>query len=970
MKVLFTLFMVIAVVVPSGHSFGEEPISSSSPSYTGAKALTETVLPFNWALTSGKAETFVKTLSKRTFVADVQLTGTDNGSSVIGGYLDLRYNAGFIYSELAKTLPGKRIQADVIVPEFTFKKLDTNRAKIRLLVKSINGDKWIDLNNGNAWTNITPDKTMTLEAVLPEKMVSSNTAIPFDPYHTAAIALEMRTGTVQGPENLVMLIQDIRIATVPIDMSKISLNLIRDGKVFDDVYLPLYPEGTKFVLTGNKIGFAAKLPDVSDISPEENSSDFFLTVPVHFPEKTALKGSLVMSSSLGTKTLSVKKDLAEITVNSVQSVSIPLDQLSGPIGLREALKNIDIKISLEPEKEGPNFPMAIAPVMLVKGRLVTFTDGWKERDAQKLGGYKCVDETGNPGVCGIAVSKFENDHYRALVTIKMTGGIDWTNPFYRAELEKEFEKPPRDLTDGLLEIEISPVTDTTALWQTPYRARIGLLDMNGNIMFGPNVSLSEGLPAKAYLNVTTSVPSPKGFTMPGFDPAKVKSLLINVEATQTTRDPLELSIMLNNLNIRGARTTVSPAFKNFDFSKFKRDPDKWEIKKLIDSKGGYTIGINYPFPTVKVSNRLLEVPEVYPTVGRKPDDPGHFGFSSSVTKAQTVEDLSLFASRGLQIVRIFGLGHLDGVFNWNMANTSIRGFDRHKDDIFRAALDMPVEEYAEHLHRNEKALFPFRKRIAGLGSFVVPDLRALLDALEEVEKKTGTRELVVLVLYDFTIADGITNEGPGRKYRVGEHPEVVTDPMTRLKSEAIIWKMMRTIGADPRFRKYIGAVEIMNEPSNAAAIVTPAHFADLVNMVGETMYLVKDAIGPDIPVTIGFASWAPDIKYWKTLAEGIDLLTPHYWESLESYDIDSHGLWPLDTPAETIWEYLGTQKNGRMTGMGEISPLGGKIKENLERLKNAGYDFALVWSYSGHDGFDAKPVMDEISPAPSRREKI
>ncbi|MBF0217374.1 MAG: hypothetical protein HQL30_10325 [Candidatus Omnitrophica bacterium] len=967
MKPIIHLLLVLGIVITLEYSFSEEPIPSYTPSYISSKPLTETPLPLNWALTSGKAETFVKTLATRTFIADVRLDAGQSASSVIGAYLDLRYNSGLVYSELAKTLPGKKIQVDVIIPEYTFKKLDAGRAKVRLIVKSINGDKWIDLNNGKDWTEITPDKTMTLGAVLPERSVSTKNGLEFDPSNTASIAVEMRTGKLQGTENLIMFIQDIRIDNSSLDKLKINLNLIRDGKVMGDTYIPSYPEGTKFILTADAIAFKASLSDASDITFDGKSSDFFLNVPVHFPGDAGLKGSLVVTSVLGTSTIEVKRDLSEITVGSAANVSIPLDKLSGPMDLREALKDIDIKVSVEPEKESPPIPMALSPVTLVKGRLVTFSSGWKERDAQKLGGYKCVDDSGNPGVCGIAVSKFENDPYRALVTIKMTGGIDWTNPFYRAELEKEFENTPRDLTDTLLEIEISPVTDTTELWQTPYRARIGLLDMNGNIMFGPNISLSEGLPAKAYLNVTMSVPSPKGFTMPGFDPAKVKSLIINVEATQTAHDPLELSIMLNNLNIRNTPATVSPAFKNFDFSRFKRDPEKWAIKKLVDSNGGYMIGINYPFPTVKVSNRLLEVPEVYPTVGRKPDDPGHFGFSSPVTKAQTIEDLSFFASRGLRIVRIFGLGHLDGVFNWDMSNNSIRGFDRHKDDLIRASIEMPVEKYAEHLRKNEKSLFPFRRGITGLNSFVIPDLRALLTALEEVERKTGVRELVILVLYDFTIADGITKEGPNRRYKVGEHPEVVTDPMTRLKAEAIIWKMMRTIGADGRFRKYISAVEIMNEPSNAAAVVTPEHFADLVNMVGETMYLVKDAIGPDIPVTIGFASWAPDIKYWKTLSGGIDILMPHYWESLESYDIDTLGLWPLDTPAEKIWEYLGAEKNGRLTGMGEISPLGGKIKENLERLKTAGYDFSLVWSYSGHDGFDAKPVMDEIStPSPKR----
>ncbi|MBF0217375.1 MAG: hypothetical protein HQL30_10330 [Candidatus Omnitrophica bacterium] len=827
-------------------------------------------------------------------------------------------------------------------------RLDKARAKVRLVVKSINGNKWIDLNNGNFWTDISPDRTMTLQAILPEKPASPNNPLAFDSSHIAAIAVEMRTGKISGEEDIVMLIQDIRIENTAIDLSKIDLNLIRDNKVIENTYLESYPKGTKLLLSGGQTGLSVSFPETKGISPAANPSDFFLEIPVNFPADALITGSLTTTSTIGLKTLSVKSNLAEIVAGSADSVLIPLDKLNVRKDLDATLRKIDIKLSFETGKEDPPVPLALRPITLIKGRLVPFNSGWKERGRNKR---------------GITLSKYEFDPYRVLATIKMRGGIDWSNPFYRAELEKKFYNAPVDLTDTLIEMEISPVTDTTRVWQTPYRARVGLLDMNGNIMFGPNISLSEGLQAKVYLNVTTSVPSPKGLMMPGFNPAKVRSLIINIEATQIPQPPLELSVILSNLNIRSAKRSVSPAYKTFDFSKFKREPDNWEIKKLVDSEGGYAIGINYPFPSIKVSPLLLEVPQVYPTVGRKPDDPGHFGFSSVLTKEQTIEDFSLFASKGIKIVRVFALGHLDGVFNWDINNTGIMGFEKRKDAIIRQAIDMPVERYADLLKDNERALFPWRNSTTGLGPFVIPDFLALLDALEEVEKRTGIRELVILVLYDFTLADGIKKEGPGRRYKVGEHTEVVTDPLTRLKAEAIIWKMMRTLHADPRFKRYIGAIEIMNEPSNAAAVATPEHFADLVNMVGETMYLVKDATEGDIPVTIGFASWVIDLKYWKTLSDGIDILMPHYWESLESYNIDTPKLWPLDTPAEKIWEHLGAEKNGRLTGMGEISPLGGKIKENLERIKKAGYDFSLVWSYSGHDGFDAKPVMDEISSA-------
>jgi len=172
--------------------------------------------------------------------------------------------------------------------------------------------------------------------------------------------------------------------------------------------------------------------------------------------------------------------------------------------------------------------------------------------------------------------------------------------------------------------------------------------------------------------------------------------------------------------------------------------------------------------------------------------------------------------------------------------------------------------------------------------------------------------------------------------------------------------LMKMLKEDDRFYRYVAAVEIMNEPANGTKLATRERFADLVNFVGEGLYLLKDALGPTIPVSVGFRSWPYDLAYWRPVGEGIDLLIPHYWESLESYNIDTPGLWPLDMPVEELWKFLGQSPDGRLTGMGEISPVG-NLTRNLDRLKKAGYDFALIWSYSGHDGHDAKPVMNKIS---------
>ena len=61
--------------------------------------------------------------------------------------------------------------------------------------------------------------------------------------------------------------------------------------------------------------------------------------------------------------------------------------------------------------------------------------------------------------------------------------------------------------------------------------------------------------------------------------------------------------------------------------------------------------------------------------------------------------------------------------------------------------------------------------------------------------------MAIISLYDFMMADNVKREGPLRKYLVGEHPEVVIDPLTRVKAQAIVWGAMKTMAQDDRFYK-------------------------------------------------------------------------------------------------------------------------------------------------------------------------
>jgi hypothetical protein len=381
----------------------------------------------------------------------------------------------------------------------------------------------------------------------------------------------------------------------------------------------------------------------------------------------------------------------------------------------------------------------------------------------------------------------------------------------------------------------------------------------------------------------------------------------------------------------------------------------------VKESGGYLVGINYPFPVLDVSSDLLAVPQVYPCVGMKTTDPQHFGFSSVITKKTVLEDFKKLSSSDMSLIRLFTLGHLDGIFSWDEKGVDIKGFGKDIENQVQEAAGMSPEKLAEFLNANEETFFVKDDSgdILGLEKHVKPDFLALLDILEQVEAETGKRVMVIISLYDFLLGDGSSREGPFRIYSVGEHPKVVTDPMIRLKAQALIWKLMKDLAKDPRFAKYIAVVEIMNEPDNATVLSTRENFNDLLNFVGEGLYLTKDAIGPKVPVSVGFRSWPADLRFWAPISGGIDVMMIHYWQSLESYDIKVKGIWPLNMSTAEIWKYFGAAPEGRLIGMGEIGPKE-PLKENIFNIEKAKFDFCLIWSYSGHDSYDAKSALPVI----------
>jgi len=905
------------------------------------------------------------------YVYSGQLGVTQGGVSA-GGALNFKYFTGFSYAYLQENLPGKTISFDVMIPENMVSPSETVPNRMRISLKSLSAGEWVNYFGEEEWTKIKEPGNYNFKLKIPEGPVETSTKQIFRPEGSILFSIEFfaMEGAKYHPV-ISFPFFDFNVEGIDFDPRVFKWQLMKNGYVTEGEYLPAFGEGSTFISAmGKGIDMEFGISEMQTAlagSLSGSDEDVYLALSVFIPEELRhQKGTLALTikNRKGTVRSSVK-NFDSSNLEGKVFLTLPLDVFLADENIEDVIRNLKTTIRIKTNKAhtAEMMPIILEPLKVKQGRLIAFDRKWEVRDVQDLGGYEKLEirKDGTLGTSGISVRDLSKGLYQMDATIRLKGGIDWEGPYYRVELMRPFDRGPADLDNMRLEVLISPLTDTTDVWQKPYRARIGLLDENGNIMFGPNVSLSEGLSSLAYLEVSLTHPIPKGIVTHGFDPTKAKAIIINIEASHAPSEVREIQLSFVNLSITPKEYVRMSPYKMIDFGRFERDPEKWELMRILKESGGYFVGVNYPFPVVDVPKTILQVPQVYPCVGMKPTDPMHFGFSSDVTRKATEEAFRDFIDNQVTVARILVLGHLEGVFTWNETGVDISGFEGLEQEVQKAA-GMSVEKLVEYLEENEDTFIPRndKGRIPGIEEHVIDDFKALLDILEGIEQETGKRLMVALSMYDFMLGDGIREEGPMRIFTVGEHPEVVTDPLVKVKAHALFWKIMKIFSSDPRFYKYVAVMEIMNEPANASDLATTKNFADLVNFCGEGLYIMKSVIGPKIPVTVGFRSWAADLQYWSTIAEGIDLLMIHYWESLESYNIDNPGLWSLDMPVNELWRYLGTEANGRPATMAEISP-GGTFKKNLFRLERAGYDFSLAWSYSGHDGHDVKPVIDQLA---------
>ncbi len=216
--------------------------------------------------------------------------------------------------------------------------------------------------------------------------------------------------------------------------------------------------------------------------------------------------------------------------------------------------------------------------------------------------------------------------------------------------------------------------------------------------------------------------------------------------------------------------------------------------------------------------------------------------------------------------------------------------------------------------------------------------------------RMAAEEQVVLlpVLLDFQMADGVVRTGPDGAWQVSERPELIIDPARRAKLVKALEDFVRLFAGDPA----VLAWDVMNEPENAAGVVTPAHFAQVQAFVYELVEAVHRA--GDL-ATVGHRNAVDPRDHFRGRVAS-DLGQAHYYPLVDSRPNPT----PFGLPMANIFGLL-------PAGWGELQVRPGGVAAQLATAQRAGHRLFLFWSWRGHqetgDGYAVRPHAAEIRRA-------
>jgi hypothetical protein len=474
-----------------------------------------------------------------------------------------------------------------------------------------------------------------------------------------------------------------------------------------------------------------------------------------------------------------------------------------------------------------------------------------------------------------------------------------------------------DQAEVSAELRVAPafVGDGERNWHRAHRARLFLEDARHRRLYLPNRAIVDRPPSSdGWLSlggtVTVDVPMPLGIVDRGFDPAQVTGLGVNVEAFNRPGETVAGAVELRRLQVtfgppvEPTLLPADPAVRAGEGERAGRMEARLRERCGVSARQ-MAVGVNLAWPAVRMPD------------GRD--------------------------------VQLYGRLLDGGAETWGG-----RRFDVGDAEVARAVRQDFREIRATFGERAVVRLWLFADGRYGLrfdgGAVAVTDrARAGMQAL--VRLAVEERVVLLPVLLDFLLADGVARSGPDGRWMVGEHPELVADPGGRARLAAAMESFVRPFAGHPA----ILAWDVMNEPGNAAGVVTPRHFGDLQALVRDLVDAVHRA--GDL-ATAGHRNTSDPERFWRDRA-AVDLGEVHYYPLVDTRPNPT----PFGARLEPVFGPL-------PAGWGELQALPGHIGEQLASARRAGHRLFLFWSWRGHeeggDGYAVKPYADEIRQALAR----
>lgn len=468
-----------------------------------------------------------------------------------------------------------------------------------------------------------------------------------------------------------------------------------------------------------------------------------------------------------------------------------------------------------------------------------------------------------------------------------------------------------------------------AFWQRAQRARVFVVDARGRRQYLPAVTIVDRpVATEGWLRVeglvTADVPMPLGFTQPGFDPARICCVGLNLEAGNRPGLVIEGSVELRELRV-ALRDPIVPRVLPAEPALRANETARAEVFEARAAAlglphAGPLVGVNLAWPSatapsgeaLQLYGRLLD--------GGTPwwDRLWDLG-EPSVAEAVRAD---------LQAIR--------STFAREGAQASPGSASR------TAAAPPPVVRLWLFADLRSGISFDADGTPVAISARSRENMRRLLDLAR------AERVLLVPVLVDFTMADGVGRAGPDGAWEVGERPDLIADPAKRARLVALLEEFVKPFARD----EAILAWDVMNEPENAAGIVGPRHFADLQALVRDLVDAVHRAGGV---ATVGHRNALDAGRFFRDRVAS-DLGQAHYYPLLDT----------RPNPAR-IGQSLRDAFGALPAGWGELPAEPGKIARHLAAVRAAGHRIFWLWAWRGHeasgDGFAVAPYADEIAAA-------